>query len=173
MELLEQVITGCRPFHDILVEAAVMYKVIEGGRPDRPPSGFTDPLWELLVETWREEHGSRSPKRPETSTILNKLRKEADNWGKTIIPPPAGWNGTLFFHDGVSYSGADLKTKWLTAIQRQLLPIQSLSPCIRLEQIQIALRSFPGWGFHGSLTNILTITTARWLRVRGIAVGAG
>ena len=82
-----QVITGCRPFNDITSEWSVMIKVVGGDRPDRPPSVFTDSLWELLEETWLVEHGSQSPKRPQVSTVLDRLGREADNWGKSITPP--------------------------------------------------------------------------------------
>ena len=82
-----QVITGCRPFNDITSEWSVMIKVVGGDRPDRPPSVFTDSLWGLLEETWLVEHGSQSPKRPQVSTVLDRLGREADNWGKSITPP--------------------------------------------------------------------------------------
>ena len=42
-------------------------------------SGFT---------TWLVGLGSQPPKRPQTSTILDLLSKEVENWGKTIVPPP-------------------------------------------------------------------------------------
>ena len=64
-----------------------MFKVLQGERPDRPPSGFSDQLWELLVTTWRTEQGSQSPKRPPTSTILDRLEEDVRWWGKSIIPP--------------------------------------------------------------------------------------
>ena len=82
-----QVITGCRPFGNINPEVAVMFKVLEGHRPARQPSCFTDPLWELLVATWLEEHGPEPPKRPRTSTIRDRLNEEVNNWGKSIVPP--------------------------------------------------------------------------------------
>ena len=85
-----------------------MLKVLTGVRPNRPHSGFTDPLWELLTTMWLVERapkrpqtskfsgfitrlverGSQPPKRPQTSTILDLLGKEVENWGKTIVPPP-------------------------------------------------------------------------------------
>ena len=33
------------------------------------------------------EYGSQPPKRPTTSTILDRLNREVDNWGKSIVPP--------------------------------------------------------------------------------------
>ena len=64
-----------------------MYKVLEGHRPDRPPSCFTDLLWQLLMATWLEEHGSELTKRPQPSTIRDRLNEEVNNWGKSIVPP--------------------------------------------------------------------------------------
>jgi hypothetical protein len=64
-----------------------MFKVLQGERPDRPPSGFSDQLWELLVTTWHAEQGSQPSKRPLTSTILYQLEEDVRWWRKSIIPP--------------------------------------------------------------------------------------
>ena len=64
-----------------------MCRVLEGGRPNRPPSGFSDQLWELLVSTWCVEDGSQRSKRPPTSVILGQLREDVHKWGKSITPP--------------------------------------------------------------------------------------
>ena len=82
-----QVITGCPPFNSVLRWPAVMYKIIEGDRPGRPSSGFSDQLWELLVSTWCAEYGSQPSKRPSTSVVLDRLGEDVHNWGKSIIPP--------------------------------------------------------------------------------------
>jgi len=66
-----------------------MYKVLEGGRPDRPPSGFSDQLWELLVSAWCVEHGSQPSQRPSASIILDQLNEDVDDWGESILPPPS------------------------------------------------------------------------------------
>lgn len=82
-----QVITGCHPFDSTIRDAAVMYRVLEGGRPNRPPSGFSDRLWELLANTWCVEYGSQPSKRPSATTVLHLLKGEPHNWGKSMIPP--------------------------------------------------------------------------------------
>jgi hypothetical protein len=64
-----------------------MFKVLQGDRPDRPPSGFSDQLWKLLVTTWHAEQGTQPSKRPPTSTILDQLKEDVHSWGKSIIPP--------------------------------------------------------------------------------------
>ena len=81
-----QVITGCPPFNGVPA-TAVACQVVEGVRPSRPPSGFSDQLWELLMSTWRAEYGSQPFKRPSTSTILDRLREDACNWGESVAPP--------------------------------------------------------------------------------------
>ena len=97
-----------------------MFKVVQGVRPDRPSSVFTDSLWELLEETWLVERGSQSPKRPQASTVLDRLSREADNWGKLITPPDvvestrkADYSveddGELFLLDGIGRFGADIR----------------------------------------------------------------
>ena len=120
MGLFGQVVTGYRPFNSIAAEPAVMYKVLEGCRPDRPQSCFTDQLWELLMKTWLVEHGSQPQKRPQTSTIRDLLNEEVENWGVLIVPPLVVENavdGSRFFlHDGTSHPSADLRTKRLTTI---------------------------------------------------------
>ena len=63
-----------------------MYKVLEGGRPDRPPSGFSDQLWRLLVCSWSVEHDSKSSKRPSATTVRDQLREDARNWGQSVVP---------------------------------------------------------------------------------------
>ena len=82
-----QVITGRYPFYNISRDVVVMCKVLEGGRPDRPLSGFSDRLWESLTTTWLEEQGSEPSKRPTTSIILDRLREDVHNWGKSVTPP--------------------------------------------------------------------------------------
>ena len=129
-----QVITGCRPFNDINVEGAVTYKVLEGHRPDRQPSCFTDPLWELLMATWLEEHGPEPPKRPPTSTIRNRLNEEVNNWGKSIVPPVANTDRASYrawddsgSDNRTSGSCTNLRTKQPIAILRSLPTAQIFS----------------------------------------------
>jgi len=72
-----------------------MYKVINGERPGRPPSGFSDVLWELLMESWLVEHARKPQERPPASTVLDRLKRDVDHWEKTIIPlVPKEWRGS-------------------------------------------------------------------------------
>ena len=69
-----------------------MYKVIKGDRPSRPASGFSGTLWKLLVATWVMEDGPESKRRPSASAVLDRLQKDVDNWGKSIVPlVPEEW----------------------------------------------------------------------------------
>lgn len=79
-----------------------MYKVIEGDRPSRPSSGFSDQLWELLASTWRTEYGSRPSGRPPTSIILDQLNEDVCDWGGSIIPPALVERGMCPLDIGVS-----------------------------------------------------------------------
>ena len=63
-----------------------MYKVMNGGRPERPSSGFTGRLWDLLTETWLEQYVDQPQKRPPVSTILNRLKEDVDHRERTIHP---------------------------------------------------------------------------------------
>ena len=62
-----------------------MFKVLQGERPDRPTSGFSDQLWGLLVTTWLEEKATQPSKRPPTSAILDRLKEDVSSWGKPSI----------------------------------------------------------------------------------------
>ena len=55
-----------------------MLEVIRGKKPARPPSGFSDALWNLLLLSWDAEYESQSPKRPSIQEILSQLRKDAN-----------------------------------------------------------------------------------------------
>ena len=82
--------TGRRPFEHVDRDAAVIQKVLTGNRPFRPTVGFSDPLWELLAQTWLEERESSPPIRPEIATILEQLQYEAEIWspgGRLLAPP--------------------------------------------------------------------------------------
>ena len=69
-----------------------MLKVIKGGRPDRPPSGFSETLWDLLVATWVEQHAQKPRERPSASTVLTRLKECVDDWGKSITAlVPGEW----------------------------------------------------------------------------------
>ena len=72
-----------------------MFKVMKGNRPDRPPSGFSETLWGLLVATWVEQYAQKPRKRPSASTVLTRLKKCVGHWGKSIIPlVPEDWKNT-------------------------------------------------------------------------------
>ena len=63
-----------------------MLKVINGDRPIRPASGFSDTLWESLTTTWVAEDGPESKRRPSASVVLEWLKKDIDHWGNSIVP---------------------------------------------------------------------------------------
>ena len=64
----------------------------KGDRPDRPPSGFSETLWNLVVATWVEQYAQKPRERPSASTVLARLKGCVDDWGKSIIPlVPKDW----------------------------------------------------------------------------------
>jgi len=64
-----------------------MLEVMRGRKPGRPPSGFSDALWDLLLTAWDAEHGSQPSKRPPIQTILNQLLVDANEWDQLIMLP--------------------------------------------------------------------------------------
>jgi len=59
---------------------------MDGTRPNRPPSGLSDTLWELLVATWVVQHAQEPGGRPPASTVLDRLKEIVDEWGESIVP---------------------------------------------------------------------------------------
>jgi len=94
-----QVLTGCRPFNDVPRNMTVIFKVMKGDRPDRPPLGFSDTLWKLLTKTWVEQRVKGPRRRPAASTVLNRLKQDVDHWEKSIIPlVPRQWHESGWYN---------------------------------------------------------------------------
>jgi len=85
MTILE-VLTGKPPYNNIPNSYAIVLKLLEGTKPNRPPSGFSDKLWNLLLNVWDPEYGSQLPKRPSIPSILDQINEDADNWDPSTIP---------------------------------------------------------------------------------------
>lgn len=79
-----------------------MLVVVEGRKPKRPPSGFSDNLWNILLKVWDPEYGSQPPKRPPISSILAQMRKDGDDWNPPVLQP-SEWGRKLL--RSVSYLG--------------------------------------------------------------------
>ena len=87
MVILE-VITGQHPFPLDYSDFAVILKVINGKRPERPRGGeavwLTDDLWKMLEQCW-----SPKPKlRPTAEAILEHLERASTAWKP--LPPIGG-----------------------------------------------------------------------------------
>ena len=66
-----------------------MYKVMSGEKPGRPPSGFSDALWNLLLAAWDAEHRSQPSKRPFIQSIANRLQEDVGKWNQLLdLPTP-------------------------------------------------------------------------------------
>lgn len=61
-----------------------MLNVITGVKPDRPLSGFSDVLWNLLLKSWDPEYGSQPIIRPSVKTISNQMKEDANGWDQFI-----------------------------------------------------------------------------------------
>ena len=83
---------GRVPFAGVRLNETVMLKVVKGDRPDRPSSGLSDALWDLLVATWVVQYAQKPRERPSVSAVLARLKECVDDWGKSIIPLiPEDW----------------------------------------------------------------------------------
>jgi len=56
---------------------------MDGVRPERPNSGFSDGLWNLLQLSWSEEHENRESPRPSITLILEQLQTDSSSWFST------------------------------------------------------------------------------------------
>lgn len=84
-----KIFTGRAPFHGYS-EEAVIIRVIEGKRPDRPTAedlGLTDAIWDLVEMCWQV----KLEKRPTVSYALRYLRKAA-NLKLDVQPLMTGFN---------------------------------------------------------------------------------
>jgi len=67
-----EILSGKRPFFNMVPETAVIYNVQIGNRPERIlylPTTFTDPLWMLLVKCWDQD----KTQRPSMRSIVKSL----------------------------------------------------------------------------------------------------
>ncbi|KAJ6456478.1 kinase-like domain-containing protein [Mycena sanguinolenta] len=64
-----EIFTGTLPFHELSAEVAVMYKVIQGDRPQRSPS-IPDEIWKLMQDCWKAD----PQQRPSAEQIVFRLR---------------------------------------------------------------------------------------------------
>jgi len=87
MTILE-VLAGRSPFGKSS-DSNVLMKVMDGVRPERPDTGFSDGLWSLLQLGWSEEYEDRESKRPSIASILGQLQKDSSNWFSKIPFPSA------------------------------------------------------------------------------------
>jgi len=88
----------------------VIFKVIEGGRPDRPPFGFSDKLWKLLMKMWVEQRVKGTRRRPSASTVLDGLKQDVDRWEKSIMPLiPREWQESGGYNTSPNKSIARLR----------------------------------------------------------------
>ena len=55
-----------------------------GGKPDRPLSGFSDGLWEILLKVWDPDHGSHPSKRPSVRTVMKQMKEDAEGWDQIV-----------------------------------------------------------------------------------------
>ena len=63
-----------------------MNRVVHGARPGRPPSGFTNELWQMLMASWVEERAGKSQKRLALPAMLDRLKESVEQWEKSIVP---------------------------------------------------------------------------------------
>lgn len=64
-----QIFTGAVPFHELSADVAVMYKVMQGDRPQRS-SRIPDEVWNLMQECWKENPDER----PSSEHVVFRLR---------------------------------------------------------------------------------------------------
>ena len=105
-----------------------MLKVVKGDRPDRPSSGLSDALWDLLMTTWVVQYAQKPQERPSVSTVLTRLEECVDDWGKLILSLVAedwqdiGWcRMSQNDHDGLFMSLSQKRTMKMISQPRQVI----------------------------------------------------
>ena len=100
------------------------------------------------MTTWLVEYGTQPPKRPPTSTILDRLNEEVDNWATV----------GSFLDDGTGSSGADLEDEAPDNRPMIALPFtQSFSSHIHPKQTPTADLPLPGsWTASGHSRDVVT-----------------
>jgi hypothetical protein len=62
---MTQMFTSSVPFAHIAADYAIALRVIQGVRPAKPVNcediGFTEGLWDVIVQGWSQEPASRPP----------------------------------------------------------------------------------------------------------------
>ncbi|KAJ7473171.1 kinase-like domain-containing protein [Mycena galericulata] len=66
--------TGKPPFAK-LTEAAVIFKIVQGERPERPET-MTDTVWKIVTATWAENRMERLPTHPESLSLYDRKAQE-------------------------------------------------------------------------------------------------
>ena len=64
------------PYDSIQSDAVAILEANRGRKPDRPPSGFSDGLGDLLSELLDPEHGSQPLRRPSVQSFSNQMRED-------------------------------------------------------------------------------------------------
>ena len=110
-------ITGRKPFEHTNPDAAVIQKVLSGIRPERPSVGFSDALWALLIQSWREQLESSDPpaERPEIINILKQLQDEERYWDpdNRLLAPPTPIKQQPSGESSISLKFAYMPLTWL------------------------------------------------------------
>lgn len=92
---------------------------MRGTRPDRPPSGLSNTLWELLEAMWVVQHAQEPLGRPPARIVLDRLKECVDHWGQSIIPIiPESWQ-----ESGYHMSPSKCCTLFMFLLQRQALKV--------------------------------------------------
>ncbi|KAF5353073.1 hypothetical protein D9758_008752 [Tetrapyrgos nigripes] len=120
------IFTGQLPFHHCQHDAAIVFELIKGNRPIRPPNELwvNDEVWAIMEDCWDEEASAR----PLADTLPSRFEdgKEiapADRW---VYPLPSRfWNDIR--HPELCPTGSELETFLKPFDSRTLLPEEIFS----------------------------------------------
>ena len=78
--VIYEILSGNAPFHQC-GKRSVIWRVLEGGRPERPEGGwFTDEIWSILERCWEREPGDR----PSINCVLQCLEEASGTWTPSL-----------------------------------------------------------------------------------------
>ncbi|KAF5350229.1 hypothetical protein D9758_007769 [Tetrapyrgos nigripes] len=118
------IFTGQLPFHHCQHDVAIVFELVKGNRPIRPPNELwvNDEVWAIMEDCWDEEASARPPANTLPSRFEDgKVIEPADHWAYPL--PSHFWNDIR--HPELCPTGSELET-YLEPFYSRTLPPEEI-----------------------------------------------